>query len=171
MNSPRLVEIGRIVSCHGVRGEVRVLPYNPDSTLLHSLKVLHLRAPDHTRADYGVVGSRPHKRFVLIRLDGVHTKEDAEALVGRTVHIARELLPQVGPDQVYHTDLVGCVVSTESGEGLGQVSEIITTGSNDVCVVVGNGREYLIPLIQDVVLSLDVETREMVIRPLPGLLD
>lgn len=171
MNSPRLVEIGRIVSCHGVRGEVRVLPYNPDSTLLQTLKTIHLHAPDHTRTDYRVVGSRPHKRFVLLCLDGVHSKEDAENLVGRTVHIARELLPQVGPDQVYHADLVGCAVATESGERLGQVREMITTGSNDVCVVVGNGREYLIPLIEDVVLSLDVEIGEMVIRPLPGLLD
>ena len=72
---------------------------------------------------------------------------------------------------MYHADLIGCAVRTTAGESLGTVQEMIVTGSNDVCVVRGGGREVLVPLVADVIASLDTEARTIIVHPLPGLLE
>ena len=168
---PRRVEIGRIVNRHGIRGEVRLLPHNSASDAAAWLTSVLLVGPDGASEERKVTAARPHKRFILLTLEGVHTANDAEALIGRVVCVWAEQLPALGADEVYCADLIGCSVATESGEPVGTVREVISTGSNDVCVVVGRGREHLIPLIADVVARLDVAERVVIIRPLPGLLE
>jgi 16S rRNA processing protein RimM len=166
-----LVELGRIVNTHGVRGELRVLPHNPDSSAVLALDSLVLTHPDGVSESRRVVARRPHKQFALLYFDGVTTVEAAEALVGCTVSVPRQQLPAAGPDAVYHVDLIGCSVRTTAGQLLGTVRELIVTGSNDVCVVRGAGREYLIPLIDDVIAGLDVVARTITVHPVPGLLE
>lgn len=165
-----LVEIGRIVNRHGIRGEVRLLPHNPSSTAASWLDSI-LIVDGGSIEERKVLAARPHKRFVLLQIEGVTTANQAESLVGRSVCVRPEQLPPLGAGEVYHADLIGCAVSTESGEPLGTVREVIATGGNDVCVVVGRGREYLIPLIADAIARLDVAERVVVVRPLPGLLE
>jgi 16S rRNA processing protein RimM len=80
-------------------------------------------------------------------------------------------LPSAGPAEAYHADLIGCAVRTTAGEALGTVEELILTGSNDVCVVRGGGREVLIPLVADVIAVLDTGARTIVVHPLPGLIE
>ena len=166
-----LVELGRIVNRHGLRGEVRLLPYCSDSETLSERSDLWLIGSDGTSERRRVLAIRPHKRFLLVELEGVATANDAEALIGHTVAIPRDQLPVPGPDAAYHIDLIGCAVRTTAGEALGIVAELIVTGSNDVCVVRGGAREYLIPLIADVIDRLDPTARTIVVRPVPGLLD
>jgi 16S rRNA processing protein RimM len=166
-----LIQIGRIVNRHGVQGELRVLPHNPNSTALDRLPEVVLETADGASETRRVLSARRHKRFVLVRLADVETANEAEALIGRTVHICRADLPPPGTGEVYHQDLIGCTVCTETGEDLGCVVEIFETGSNDVCIVRQGTSEHLIPLIGDVVVEMSVEQRRIVIRPLPGLLD
>jgi len=118
-----------------------------------------------------VLAGRRHKRFALLRLEGVETANDAEALIGRGVAVLRTQLPPPGPAALYHVDLIGCAVHTTAGEPLGTVEELIVTGSNDVCVVRGLGREVLIPLVADVIATLDTAARTIIVHPIPGLLD
>ena len=166
-----MVESGRIVNRHGVRGEVRMLPHNPESTTLNAADWVVLRAGDTAGERRRVLAWRRHRRFLLLRLEGCDTANDAEALVGCAVCVSREQLPPRQANEVYHIDLIGCTVETDSGAVLGTVREVFATGSNDVCVVTGGTREYLIPLIADVIVRLDPVAGEIVIRPIPGLLD
>ena len=170
-NPGELVELGRIVNRHGIQGEVRLLPHSPDSDVLTAGSEPWLRRPDGTVQRCRILALRPHKRFLLLQLDGVMTANDAEALVGSTLAVPRAALPPLAPDAAYHVDLIGCAVRTTTGEELGTVAELIVTGSNDVCVVRSGTREYLIPLIADVIDVLDVAARTIVVRPVPGLLD
>src|SRR5215470_4259615 len=149
-----LVELGRIVNRHGVRGEVRLLLHNPDSTIATALRTVVLTRGDGTGEWHRVLAGRRHKRFALLRLEGVETANDAEALIGRGVAVLRTQLPPPGPAALYHVDLIGCAVHTTAGEPLGTVEELIVTGSNDVCVVRGLGREVLIPLVADVIAAI-----------------
>jgi 16S rRNA processing protein RimM len=165
------VELGRIVNRHGIRGELRCLSHNPDSTALVRLDSVQLVYPDESSKMFHVVAARPHKQFVLLQLEGVTTVDDADTLVGCRVAAPRAVLPPAGPSAAYHIDLVGCAVRTTGGALLGTVCELIVTGSNDVCVVRGTGREYLIPMIADVIVLLDTTERTIVVHPLPGLLD
>lgn len=164
------MEVGRIVKRHGVRGELRVRLHNPDSDAFDALDRLAVIGPDGVPEWRGVDGARPHKGLILVRLAGVSTADAAEALIGRVVAVSREQLPAPRAGAVYQHDLLGCPVRTESGEDLGCVAEFIVTGSNDVCVVRGRGREYLIPLIDDVIVEMRPGDA-IVVRPLPGLLD
>jgi 16S rRNA processing protein RimM len=166
-----LVTLGRIANRHGLRGELRIVPYNAESTAALSWSSLILVRDDGTTERRRVLASRPHKRFVLVTLEGVTTADAAEALIGCAVAVPRAERPPPGPASVYHVDLIGCAVQTTSGEALGTVQELIVTGSNDVCVVRGGGREVLIPLIADVIASLDTSARTIIVHPLPGLID
>jgi 16S rRNA processing protein RimM len=165
-----LIELGRIVNLHGVRGEVRVLPHNPDSDLLEKARTVFVSGPGDRCEEYAVLGARAHKRFILLRLRDVDSPAAAERLVGRPVCIPAAELPPAGPHEYYHCDLMGCAVRTDDGEDLGVVEEVMATGSNDVCVVRGRGREHLIPLVADIVVDVRVSERVIVIRPIPGLL-
>lgn len=169
--APALVELGPIVNRHGIRGEVRLLPYNPQSEIAPRLRALVLVHPDGRREPRVVRSARVHKRFVLLQLDGVDSADAAEALVGCTVAVPRITLPPPGADAAYHADLLGCAVETTAGEPLGVVAEMLVTGSNDVCVVRDGAREVLVPMTADAIATLDVAHRRIVVHPLPGLLD
>jgi 16S rRNA processing protein RimM len=166
-----LVELGPIVNRHGIRGEVRMLPHNPDSTTAATAARVVLLGPGGQREVLTVRSARRHKRFILLHFVGIESADAAEALVGRVVAVPRAALPAAAPGSVYHADLLGCVVWTTRGERLGTVREMMVTGSNDVCVVRDGRREVLVPLVADVISELDVSGGRLVVRPLPGLLD
>jgi 16S rRNA processing protein RimM len=79
-------------------------------------------------------------------------------------------LPPLDEDEYYWQDILGMRVVSETGEDMGTVREIVPTGSNDVYVVRKEAQEFLIPATKDVIMSIDMEVRTMVIRPLEGLL-
>jgi len=162
--------LGKIVNTHGIRGEVRLLPYNPESDTLRPDQMVTLRWPDRSlSARIGAV--RSHKRFRLLTFEGYASATAAEDLVGAEVWVDAADLPPLRPGEVYHHDLIGLRVETVEGRSLGVVESIITTGSNDVCVVHGDDGEHLIPLIADVVRDIDLASGRLVIDPIPGLLD
>ena len=165
-----LVPLGQIVNTHALRGELRVRLYNPSSTSLTAgMRVTLRRAA--ARQDYRVAGLRPHRQMILLSLEGCDSIDTAENLVGCELCVRAADLPPAGADEIYHFQLVGLAVETTSGESLGRVAEVMATGSADVCVVRGTGREYLIPLTTEVLKLLDREGGRMVIEPIPGLLD
>ena len=148
-----------------------MLLHNPDSTTVVELPEVILTRGDGSAESRRVLGSRRHKHFALLRFDAVTTANEAEALIGCGIAMPRAQLPPPGPAALYHVDLIGCAVQTTDGEHLGTVEELIITGSNDVCVVRGMGREVLIPLIADVIAAIDTVARTITVRPVPGLLD
>lgn len=175
-----LLPIGRLVGTHGIRGELKLLTYNPQSeTIVPGVRVTLItprrRDAEETHANVAerkvITTVRPNKRVLLIRFDDCDSMSSAETWVGAEVCVAASELPEAGPDELYHYELIGMTVVTVDGSELGQVVEIIETGANDVCAVRGRGREYLIPLIADVVKTIDKQARRLVIDPLPGLLD
>jgi 16S rRNA processing protein RimM len=165
-----LVELGPIVNIHGIRGELRLLPHNPESDAAAAGVAVVLLDRTGGRETRRVRAARPHKRFVLLQLDGVTDANTAATLVGRTVAVPRSALPPPGDGRVYHADLLGCAVVTTAGDALGTVREMMVTGSNDVCVVRDGRREVLVPLVADVIASIDVAGRRVVVHPIPGLL-
>lgn len=166
-----LVELGPIVNIHGIRGELRLLPHNPESEVALASERVVLLHRDGRRESRRVRGARRHKRFVLLQLAGADDATAAELLVGCRVAVPRSALPPAEDDAVYHADLLGCAVVTTTGASLGTVREMLVTGSNDVCVVRDGTREVLVPMIADVIAEVDIANRRLVVRPLPGLLD
>lgn len=167
----RMVALGRIVNTHGIRGELRVLPYNPDTEALHAGTEVSLRHAGSTRS-VRVESSRRHKNLILITIAGIASMTDAEALVGSEVEVAADALPAPSDGEAYHFQLIGLEVITTAGERVGVVEEIFTTAANDVCIVrAEGGREVLIPYVDNIIREVDLDNRKLVIEPIPGLLE
>ena len=95
----------------------------------------------------------------------------AAELIGFEVCMRAEDLPPAGAHEIYHYELLGMTVVTTAGVEIGTVAEVLPVSSSDICVVREGAREYLIPLIADVIKQLDRDRRRLVIEPLPGLLE
>ncbi len=105
-------------------------------------------------------------RFVLMKLAGIETPQAADALRGATLRIPPDEVHPLPPGQYYVFQIVGLRVRTPEGGALGQVTDVLRTGSNDVYVVrSADGREILLPAVAGVVEEIDVEAGEIVARP------
>src|SRR5262249_310735 len=155
-----------------LRGVVRVRVYHPSTPNLSEGRPILLETPGGARREVPVLSATPFRGgLMLVALSGVDNRDAAEALVGTRILVRRSDLPPPGENEFYYHEIVGFEVATVEGRPLGAVAETMPTGANDVWVVRGNGREYLIPVIGDVVRLIDREARRIVIDPLPGLLE
>jgi 16S rRNA processing protein RimM len=160
-----------VSAAHALGGLLRVRPFNRGGETFVPDRRVYL-AYDDVWLEARVVTAAAHGRSdLLVRLEGVDDRTAAERLCGATIHVDPEDLPPLGADEFYHHEIVGFRVETEAGEPLGAVVETMSTGLNDVWVVQGGAREYLIPVIEDVVRAIDRPGRRIVISPMPGLLE
>jgi 16S rRNA processing protein RimM len=165
-----LIPLGQIVNTHATRGELRVRLYNPSSTTLAAGTHVVLRRGNEQQQR--VVGAvRPHRHLALLTLESCESMTAAEALIGYEVCVREDDLPPAGAGEIYHYQLLGMTVVTTAGAEIGTVAEIMTTTSNDICVVRAGTHERLIPFVADIVKEVDRTRRRIVIDPLPGLLD
>jgi 16S rRNA processing protein RimM len=171
------VTIGQITGARGIKGELKVFPLTDFLERFKSLKRVTLSRPmgkanpEPVFEGVKVEGCKESGRFVTLSLDGVNTREDAEKLRNLYVQVPRDEAYPLPEGSFYISDIMGMKVLSLTGECLGEISDIFETGSNDVYVVDGHGKQYLIPAIKEVVKSIDIESNTMIIEPLPGLLD
>ena len=158
----KYIEAGEIVNTHGVRGEVKILPWTDSAEFLARFKTLYIDgAPVRVRA------SRVHKGAVLALLEGVEDVNAAMRLKGRTVYIDREdaKLPRGG---YFIQDIIGAEVITEDGEGIGRLEEVIDAPASMVYVVRGE-RERLIPAVPEFILRTDADAGVITVRLIEGM--
>ncbi len=172
MPEPRYLLVGQIVRPHGVRGEVRVkiLTDYPERLPIHRYFYVGAVDADERLQRYPVEGMRFHQDVVLLKLAGCDDRNTAETLRGLFVQIPIEAAAPLEEGEYYLFQLIGVQVEADDGRGLGTVVDVIETKANDVLVVQGPLGEILLPDVDEVVLSLDVASGRMVVRPLPGML-
>jgi len=111
------------------------------------------------------------KGKAIVKLEGIDSVEQAEKLRGKTLEIHRRQLETLPEGQYYHFQLIGLEVWTAEGQRLGKVIRVLSAPSNDNYVVSGEKGEILIPAIEDVVKSVDLESGRITIEAMEGLLD
>lgn len=166
--TPEYITIGLIVSAIGLKGEVRINPATdfPEERFRPGATVYVDGRPDT------VEQARPQKGQIVLKLAGISDRAGAAALCGQQLEIHRSQLKTSPDDGYYYYQLEGLEVWTEAGQLLGRIAEILPTGSNDNFLVRdAAGNEVLIPAIDEVVQTVDLEAGQLVIRPLPGLLE
>ena len=162
------LEAGKIVTTHGIRGEVKIMPYTDYPELLCDFDRLFI-GKDHR--EIGVERSRVFKNTVIAKLEGIDTPEAAEKLRNKILYMHRDDL-ELDEDTYFIQDLIGMEVrDADTGIVYGNIADVMQTGANDVYVIQGGDREYLVPAIADVVISTDMDNDVMTIRPLDGLFD
>lgn len=167
------VTVGIINGTFGVRGELRVAPESDHPERLQSLAQMQVFVHQHgIREPYRVLHIEQQRALWYVRLEGMQTREQAQALVGGELQIPRSRVLPLPAGEFYIFQIIGLQVETENGEILGRVEEVLQPGANDVYVVRDStGRELLVPAIRQVVLEVDLAGQRMIIRPLPGLFD
>lgn len=163
------IETGKIVGTHGVRGMVRIQPWSDSGEFLCGFK--HFYLDEKGEKSLEVKSAKPHGNVVLAALKGVDTIEAAERLRGRIIYINRKDV-DLPEGRYFISDLLGCTVfDADSNEILGEISDVSATGANDVWHITKDGKEYLVPAINEVIISVDIQNRKAVLRPLKGIFD
>ena len=160
--------VGEVLGPHGVSGLLRVRPLTDFPERFIGLKTIYVG--DALRP-YVVERASVTDSTVLLKLRGIDSAEAAEQLRGALLRVPRSEAVPLGPGEYYYDEIIGLEVVTTAGERLGQIVDILRTGSNDVYVVHGPRGEVLIPAIADVVKEIRLDQGEMLIAPLPGLLE
>lgn len=163
---PSHLVIGRVVSSHGVSGEVRVKVLTDFPDRFDGLETIYL-GEEYTPAV--VEGHRKHGTSVLLKLAGVDRREEADKLRGLLIRLPIDQAVPLQEDEYYVYEIVGLEAWTTDGEHLGRVTEVLETGSNDVYVIRDGARELLIPALADVVLSVDLEKGRVEVQLMKGL--
>lgn len=156
------VRLGYVSGVFGVRGEVRLYLYNPTSRLLWSTPEIVLVGPDGDRRTVSLAVRDGAGKRVLGRLGGVGNPESARGLIGHEMVLPKEALPAIEQDTFYHHQLLGLPVETESGETLGKLAAIHTTGEVDVWEVRGRTETHYIPAVHEEILQVQPGRRVVV---------
>lgn len=162
-----MLELGKIVNTHGIRGELKIQPWCDDPEVFEELDHFYI---DDVR--YALKRSRLHKNCIIAAVEGIDSINQAELLKNRVITIEREALGELPEGTYYIADLEGLEVRTVEGEVLGKITEIIKTGSNDVYVIHKTGaKPILIPVIDEVVKEVNIEEGFVLVKLLKGLID
>ncbi len=165
------VLLGKVAATHGIKGELRIAVFSGQFETVLSLPSLMMKRPDGSMESFEVAASAVRGKKLIVSFRAYDNINQVLHLVGRELYTTRDDLPELEEGEYYWCDLLGLKVMTDAGSFLGFVTDIIATGSNDVYVVKEDGREYLIPALEDVVLDIDLEKQVMLVSPPEGLLD
>ena len=171
MSGSKKVLIGKIQGTQGIKGQLRVIPFAGDASSISQLGSLCVKTPSGAMEEFSVVSARAHGKRVILTLKPFDNINQVLHLVGREIYADRGALPELPSDEFYWSDLLGLQVGTSDGEELGELVDIIETGSNDVYVVKKDGREVLVPALDDIILSVDLAEGRMTVSLPEGLLD
>jgi len=158
------ITVGEVLGTWGLKGAFRVRPLTDFPERFDKGEVVYIAGEPHT-----IESSNWQKDGVIITLPGIDTPEAAAKLRRKMLDIPSSELHKLPEGQYYQFDIIGMEVRTTDGTILGKVTDILNCG-NDVYVVKGEGKEVLIPATKDVVKSIGLKAKQMVIEPIEGLL-
>jgi 16S rRNA processing protein RimM len=157
------IEIGGIARAHGIRGEVAIVTHDPDSTVLGQCGSVWIDDVERK-----ILEARDTQRGWLVILEGVATRNDAEALRGKAVQVQREALELADGEVLLH-DLVGCNVVLKDGTPWGTIFAVDAGDHQDLLVIHAGTIERLLPLVDQFIVNIDLEANVVVVDPPEGL--
>ncbi|MCL6634950.1 MAG: ribosome maturation factor RimM [Peptococcaceae bacterium] len=164
------IAIGKILKAQGHRGAVRVLPLTDYPERFQQMSRVRVSVKGAGRV-LNIEEVYPHKRFFIIKFREVKDMDAAEKLRGGLLEVTREELVPLPEGSFYIFDIIGLNVYDTGGNRLGEISDVLQTGANDVYVVKTAGRPLLIPALKQVVREVDLSGRRMVVELPEGLMD
>lgn len=171
-NTENYFKVGTIVNTHGIRGEVKIMAITDFAQDRFKKGADLLIDTKQGRIPVKVQSSRLHKNMWLVLFVGVTNINEIEKYKGDDVYIEGTARPELEDDQYYYDEIIDSTVVDLYGNKIGVVKEIMETGANDVWIVQRDGQsDALIPMIDDVVKSVDVDAKLITIDALEGLLD
>ena len=167
------LKVGKIVNTHSLKGEVKVISSTDfeEERFKKGSKLLVTRGNQLIR-EVIVESYRNHKNFLLVKFEGIDSVEEAEKLKNLQIKIDSDEVGELEENEFYFHEIIGCQVFDENDRNLGEIIDILTPGANDVWVIKGEeGKEILIPYIEDVVKQIDIINKKVNIEVMEGLID
>ena len=160
------IPVGRVTRTHGLKGELKFYPFEQNDITVQSGQRICLG-----KMQLKIESVRGIKSPFILKLDGINGIEDTKSLVGQEVRVARKDFEPLPEGEFYRFEIEGLKVFDDTEKFYGVVEEIVETGSNDVYVVRGEGKEWLIPMIDSVVQTIDLEQGKLIFHCVEGLFE
>lgn len=173
------MQVGIITSTHGVRGEVKVFPTTDDAKRFKQLKQVLLDTGKEM-LPLQLENVKFFKNMVILKFEGIDNVDDVVKFRQKSLYVERKDAVRLQKDEYFIADLIDIEVFTEDGIRLGRLTNVITTGANDVYAVAleesslfgaAAGKEILIPAIRQCILDVNIKEKRMTVHLLEGLLD
>ena len=166
-----LLQVGVITSPHGVRGEVKVFPTTDDVNRFKKLKNVILD-DGKTTMEMEIVSVKFFKNLVILKFKGLDSMNDVEKYRRAKLLVTRENAVKLKKDEYFIADLIGLSVVSEEGEELGELTDVLQTGANDVYIISKKGeQDLLVPAIKECIEGINLEKSLMTIHLMKGLRD
>lgn len=169
MSKKSFLEIGRIVTTYGIKGDVKIVPWCDDSSIVTGLS--HLFFDCEGKSLKHIESAKILKNVVIVKFLGIDSIECAQEVVGRIVYVDRKDIT-LSEGMYFIQDLIGMRIYDVDNKDVyyGQVVDVLQPGANDVYRTIDdNNVERLIPVIDDVVINVELDNNLIYIRPLEGL--
>lgn len=173
MKGSRWVPIGKLVRPHSIRGALKVYPYGETLASKKRGDNLYVGLP-HTQEQvkFTLLDLKPQGKYWVAQFEELTSRDEAQRFAGKEIFLTEDLLPPTEDGEYYHYQLVGLDVFAKAGSRLGILQRILGTGANDIYVIQGeDGREILVPAIEEVILQVDLEAGRMLVDLPEGLAD
>ena len=165
--SKKYLECGKIINTHGINGVVKADSWCDSPEILASLEKVFILENDKMKK-YRIEDASIFKRFVLLRLTGVNTVEDADKLREKILYLERDDL-ELEEGEVFIADLIGLpVIDADSGVEYGKITDVINAGASDIYVIDTPNGEAMMPAVKEYVVKVDLENGVLV-RPIEGM--
>ena len=163
-----LLKVGVITTTHGVRGEVKVYPTTDPERFPELDYVLLDTGREKRKLEIEKV--RFFKNLVILKFKGIDSINDVEKYRKKSLYVTRENAVKLKKNEYFIADLIGLQAESDEGEDLGELSDVLQTGANDVYVLSKEGTDdILLPAIKECVKEVDLENGKIIVHLLPGL--
>ncbi|AZK47818.1 ribosome maturation factor RimM [Paenibacillus lentus] len=171
--SDSLLSVGKIVNTHGIRGELKVISSTdfPEVRFAPKSRLMMVHPETSEQIEVTVASARPNKGAFIVRFAGYDNINEVEKYKGYDIKVSKDESVELPDNEYYFYEIIGCRVIDEEGNELGVIEEILRPGANDVWVVkMPNRKQLLLPVIDDVVLDVDVQAKVVKVHLMEGLL-
>ncbi|MCK9575547.1 MAG: ribosome maturation factor RimM [Clostridia bacterium] len=157
------IEIGQIVSSHGIKGEVKVKPLTDFADNFKNLRVVYLGSNKESKK---ILSLRVAMNFAYLMLENVVDRNTSDKLRGINLFAEKKQIAEkvIGKNNYYINDIIGCSVITENGDVLGRVTDLDQFGSADIITIDTGKGENLFPFIDTVVLKVDIVNKQITVN-------
>ncbi len=159
------INIGKVVTTHGVRGDIKVYPHTNVEDMFGKLKKIYIGETEHK-----ILSVKYAKGCPVLNIDGLNTVEEAQLFIGKQVFADESALPKLEEDNYYLKDIIGCRAVGEQGEEIGEITDVMFTGANDVYEITAeNDRKILVPAVKEFILNVNIKDKKITVKLIEGM--
>lgn len=156
------VPVGRVISTHGIKGEVKFQYYNDEKEVFYAYTSFLVKNENNRWVTFEPTDKRFYKGFFYLKFKGLDSPEAALPLINKEFFVKEEQLPPLNDDEYYEYQLIGLKVINQDDIGVGTVTGVMHTGAQELIVVRGE-KEIIIPMVEDYILSIDIVNKTMTV--------